>query len=311
MKRFLLLLCLTAATAAAGLRAQTVIELGPGGGVRPRRPSDDERRMAPVRTAADSAAWRDCLVRGFNALRTDSIDTAERLFTQALKLFPDAQAAAVVRHNLGRIAMSRADYRRAAQLLTEALHTNPSLHFARMDRATCRLEMGHTDEALADVATLLGSGQTDIPRQELLMLRAAIHTKRRLYADAHKDLEEVLALAPGNLPAALLLALTLEKEGRPKEAKERLSALLTQHPGVADLWVARANIEAALGQDAAARADYDEALRLDAGQAEVYVMRAEVLLRLDARQAARRDLDEARRRGVPPSALQELYRRAR
>lgn len=306
MRTFLPLLLFLAGTAA--LPAQTVIDLGPGGGVRARGAEEGARQPEAFRTAADSARWRDCLVRGFNALGTDSLDQAERLFTEALRLFPRAQGAAVVRHNLGRIAMARGDYRRAAQVLTEALRGHGDLHQARMDRASCYLELGNTKDALADVNTLLDSRGTGLDDAELYFLRAAIRMKARLYVDAKKDLEHVLRLRPGHEGAAVLLALTDERDGRPQEAMERLSLFLRNHPESADALAARANMEVSAGQYEAARADYDAALRLQPGTAELHAQRAAALLGLGLKAQARKDLDEAVRLGIPQAALRDLYR---
>jgi len=306
MKKIFSLLFLLLGTACA-LPAQTIIDLGPGGGVRARGTEENSGQPAASRTAADSLRWRDCLVRGLNALGSDSLDRAEKLFDEALRLFPDAQASAVVRHNLGRISMARGDYRRAARMLTEALRTNSVLHQARMDRATCYLELGNTKDALADVNNLLDNPSTGIAEAELYFLRAAIHVKDRLYAEARKDLEQVLRLEPGNVNAGVLLAITDEKDGRPGEAAERLNLLIQAHPESADALTARANLEAKLGHYETARADYDAAVRLQPADAGIRIGRAETLVRLGLKTAARKDLDEAVRLGIPRAALQDLY----
>jgi len=307
MKRHLCLFLLTAA--ACALSAQTVIDLGPGGGVRARGANEHAATSEVRRTTADSLRWRDCLVRGFNALGADSLDRAESLFTEALRLFPDAQAAAVVRHNLGRIAMARGDYRRAIPFLTDALRSHTSLHQARMDRASCFLELGNTADALADVNTLIDHGATGLDEAELHFLRAAIRMKERLYVEARKDLEHVLRIRPDHEGAAILLALTDERDGRPQEALEHLNRLLQVRPESVDALAARANMESAAGQYEAARADCDAALRLRPEAAELYVQRAAVLLHLDLHVPARKDLDEAVRLGIPRAALLDLYRK--
>lgn len=310
MKRILSLLFSLFATACV-LPAQTIIDLGPGGGVRARGAEEGSGQPAAYRSAADSVRWRDCLVRGLNALSADSLDRAEELFGEALRLFPDAQASAVVRHNLGRIAMAKGDYRRAARVLTEALRTNSVLHQARMDRASCYLELGNTKDALADVDNLLENPSAGIAEAELYFLRAAIHVKARLYVEARKDLEKVLRLEPDNVNAGVLLAITDEKDGRPGEAAERLNLLIQAHPESVDALTARANLEAKLGHYDAARADYDAALRLQPGDPGIRVGRAETLIRLGLKTAARKDLDEAVRLGVPRAALQDLYQQTK
>lgn len=289
------------------LSAQTVIDLGAGGGVRARG-SNERETLPPVwRTSADSAEWRDCMVRGFNALSRDSLVEAEKLFRRALTLFPDAQSAVVVRHNLGRIAMARQDYQEAVKQLTDILKNFPERHEVRFDRATCYLEQGNTQMARIDIDALMAASPTEIERKELLFLRAAISMKERLYRAAKTDLEEVLRLSPENVNVSLLLAIADEKDGRPQEALNRLNVLLQAHPGEVQALVLRADIEAGFGRFEAARVDYDSAIRLAPDEAELYVRRASVLLRCGAKGAARKDLDEAVRRGIPRSSLLSLY----
>ena len=98
-----LVLLLTFAATAAW--SQTVIDLGPGGGVRSKTWKDYERDgRTPAQQLADSLAYRDCLTRAFNALATDSLAQAETLFRRALKLMPEQPANAIVHYELGLIA---------------------------------------------------------------------------------------------------------------------------------------------------------------------------------------------------------------
>ena len=105
-----LVLLLTFAATAAW--SQTVIDLGPGGGVRSKTWKDYERDgRTPAQQLADSLAYRDCLTRAFNALATDSLAQAETLFRRALKLMPEQPANAIVHYELGLIAGAEADCR--------------------------------------------------------------------------------------------------------------------------------------------------------------------------------------------------------
>lgn len=300
---------LLACCALAPLSAQTVIDLGPGGGVRSKTLRDYDRQPRPAaELRADSLAWADCLTRAFNELSRDSLAAAARCFREALRLRPDAEASAVIRHNLGRIDLARGDYRSAISLFSALLKDDPSRDDARLDRAKAYLEGGNPSAALSDCDVLLAKGQADTARRELLFLSGAARIKLRLYADARRDLEQALALDPRNTAATLLLALALERDGQPREAVARLSALLEAEPGNLDALLARAATEARQGHYGAARMDYDEALRLDPSEAETYVDRARVLLHLGQKAAARRDLDRARELGVPAVAVQHLYR---
>ena len=303
--KYVFLLC--AFLTSCALSAQTIIDLGAGGSVRARGANEQDIPVSAWRTSADSAEWRDCMVRGFNALSRDSLAEAEKLFQRALTLFPDAASAVVVRHNLGRISMARADYAEAVKVFSEILKVHPERHEVRFDRATCYLEQGNARLARADIDVLMAASPTSLDRKELLFLRAAISMKERLYRAAKADLEEVLRLSPENVSASLLLSIADEKDGRPQEALDRLNVLLQAHPEEVQALVLRADLEAGFGRFEAARVDYDTAIRRAPEQADLYVRRASVLLRCGAKGAARKDLDEAVRRGIPRSALLSLY----
>ena len=125
-----LVLLLTFAATAAW--SQTVIDLGPGGGVRSKTWKDYERDgRTPAQQLADSLAYRDCLTRAFNALATDSLAQADGLFREALKLMPGQSANPLVYYQLGLIASVRGDDRAVVAEMTHALDARPDMADAR------------------------------------------------------------------------------------------------------------------------------------------------------------------------------------
>ena len=308
MRRFLFFLIALLTPACCTLRAQTVIDLGRGGGIRSKTLDDYKiEHKTPRETALDSLAYNDCLTRAFNELHRDSLTLAERYFRQALKLQPNAVGNRVIRHNLGLIEMARGDLRAAIATFTDVLHEDPEDYATRLDRAKAYLELGNAPGAVEDCNVLLKAADTDSARKELYFLSGAAKMQMRLYADARKDLERVLAWEPGNGNAIVLLSMAFERDGQPQEAVNRLNLLLQVQPGNLDARLARAGVEARLGLDAAAREDYDAVLAALPDAADVYVERARVLIRLGLKGAARKDLDRARQLGIPTAAVQHLY----
>ncbi len=309
-KRFALLFLLL--TTVVGLRAQTIVDLQRGGTVRAKTVEDYrlEQRMQE-RLEADSAAYRDCLKRAFNALHTDSLQQAETLFRRALKLLPTATGNGIVRHNLARISMARGDWRKAVEELTALLKAQPDDRAVRFDRATAYLELGNAGETLADCDALLSTVLSDEERKRALFLRGAANIEKRLYREARADLEEVLRMEPANLGAPLLIAGTYESDGQPQEALSRLNLYVNNHPESVDGLSMRAALEARLDMLEAARADYDEAVRLEPANPWLRVARAEVQIRLKRYASARLDLDESVRLGVARASLQHLYDKLR
>lgn len=298
-----LVLLLTFAATAAW--SQTVIDLGPGGGVRSKTWKDYERDgRTPAQQLADSLAYRDCLTRAFNALATDSLAQAETLFRRALKLMPEQPANAIVHYELGLIAGAQNRYREAADCLTQALDARPEMADARRQRAYAYLEMNQPERTLRDCNYLLDDAPADTTA---LFLRAAAEVKLRHYPAAQRDLTELLRLAPGHLNGRVSLAIVKQRLGRPREALEELNRLVTMARGNADCLAARADVEVELGMIEAARADLDEALRLRPNDAGLLLQRADVLTRGGHRGAARADLDRAVELGVPRASLNAQY----
>lgn len=312
MKRFFPLLLLLLLPAAATSRAQTVIDLKRGGGVRAKTLDDYKiEHKTPRELAIDSLAYNDCLTRAFNELHRDSLQLAEAYFERALKLRPEAVGNGVIRHNLGRIAMARGDLRSAIGTFTDLLRDEPHNYDVRLDRAKAYLELNNAQGAASDCDVLMARAEGVEQKRELYFLRGAARFQMHLYADARRDLEQVLLLDAGNGNAIVLLALAYERDGQPHEAVNRLNLLLQAQPDNADALLARAGVEARLGQDAAARTDYDAVLRLMPEAADVYVDRARVLIRLGLKGAARKDLETARSMGIPTAALQHLYQQTK
>ena len=290
------------------LCAQTVIDLKPGGGVRAKT-VEEYRKDEPglkEKLKADSLQYNDHLTRALNALYRDSIQQAERLLNEALRLRPNAQSNYIVRHYLGRISMARGDYRRAIHQFDIVLRDYPAERNVRFDRASCYLEIKNTKAAMEDCEALLTYELSQEEYLKVLFLRSATYTESRHPDKAKKDLEEILKKDPGNESATLLLAFAYDDIGQPQEALNRLNLFVTAHPQSIDGLIARAELEERLGMDEAARADYDNAIKLNPKNASLYVKRAKLLLRLELNYHARKDIREAIRLGYPAEALLPL-----
>lgn len=304
MKHLRLLCLLLLSVAALTVPAQTIIDLNRGT-VRG-KDIDDLREEAGMkhRLGQDSLLYVDHLRRAFNALHTDSLDEARRLFTQALKLRPDAPGNYIVSYNLGRIDMAQGRYSQAAECFSAVLKLQPGAREARYSRAACFYELNSLQAAAADCTALLADERTvGEERLRVLFLQAAVHTRNRRHDLARQSLEEVLRREPDNAAAALLLAGNLAGTGQRQAALERLDAYVAAHPDDADGRVARAQLHVALGHDLLACADYDEAVRLRPEAADLLVERAKVLHRLGEKNRARKEVERALVMGFPRGAV--------
>lgn len=285
--------------------AQTVIDLGPGGGVRSKGLHDFDRQLkTPRQLVEDSLAYRDCITRAYNALAADSLAQADGLFREALKLMPAQSANPLVYYQLGLIASVRGDDRAVVTEMSHALDARPDMADARRQRAYAYLNLRQLGEARRDCDVLLDGQPADTTA---LFLRAAVATQQRDYPSAARDLQALLKVSPQHVNGRLSLAIVTQKMGRPREALNALNLLVQSAPGNADCLAARADVEVELGMDEAARADLDAALRLTPDDAGLLLQRAAVLTRLGSRAAARRDLDRAVGLGVPRASLNAQY----
>lgn len=307
---FILLALLSAIFSAAP--AQTIIDLKKGGGVRAKT-IDDYREEQGIneRLKADSLAYIDHLTRAFNALHTDSLTQARRLFEDALRTRPSAPGNYIVRYNLGRIDMAEQKYTAAVQRFSDVLRTKPDFRDARYDRALCYLEMKSLNAALQDCEALLSDTQDKKEQVRTLFLRSGVYREARQPGKSREDVRAILRMEPENENAQLLMACSYEDFGQPKEALNQLNLFLSAHPKNTDALIARAQLQERLSMDAPAHADYSAAIALLPADAALRVERAEVALRLGQKASAREDLKEAARLGYPQVALSELWKKAR
>lgn len=299
------------------LQAQTIIPLERGKvGVRAKNIEDykNDMKMAE-RLRDDSLLYVDNLRRAFNALHTDSLAQAERLFNEALKLRPTAPGNHIIRYNLGLVDMARGNNVEAIKKLTDIIKTYPNYFDARLARAEAYLQLGRTNEAIDDAQQLLEKqhldGMTADIAERARFVRAAARYQLRLYTDAHADLQTIMGDNPQNVNAQVLDALTLQHMGRPKEALNRLNLIVEAHPHHIDAISTRAAVEAELNLTAMARADYDTLIKLQPNESSYYIERAKMLIRLGEKKAARNDLDTAVRLGVPQGMVHLLYQQVR
>lgn len=299
------------------LQAQTIIPLERGKvGVRAKNIEDykNDMKMAE-RLRDDSLLYVDNLRRAFNALHTDSLAQAERLFNEALKLRPTAPGNHIIRYNLGLVDMARGNNVEAIKKLTDIIKTYPNYFDARLARAEAYLQLGRTNEAIDDAQQLLEKqhldGMTADIAERARFVRAAARYQLRLYPDAHADLQTIMGDNPQNVNAQVLDALTLQQMGRPKEALNRLNLIVEAHPHHIDAISTRAAVEAELNLTAMARADYDTLIKLQPNESSYYIERAKMLIRLGEKKAARNDLDAAVRMGVPQGMVHLLYQQVR
>ena len=164
----------------------------------------------------------------------------------------------------------------------------------RSERASCYIESSNPQAALEDCNVLLVSPPTEAEHTHALFLRIAAYHLLRETDKALADVQTILQLDPANKSATLLQATLLAEKGQTAEAMNRYNLYVSAHRDDADGYAARAELEVKQEMWQAARADYDEALRIRPADPALLLARANVLERLGLKTLAKRDREAAK-----------------
>ena len=255
---------------------------------------------------AASQTYNELCEQAIAATEQDSLQQAEDLIRQALKLEPKNPHNALLFSNLGTIQRSQGRLEQALESYTFALNFTPRSVPVLLNRATLYMEMGKEDHARVDYSLVI---DLDKDNQEALRMRAYIYMKMRDYLS-------LLKLNPTDFNGRLGLATLEQKEGKYPEALALLNGLLTdkdytQRETQAVLYVARAGVEIDAGQPDLALIDLEEAIKLDASQAEAYLMRGQLYLSQQKKKLAKEDLEKAVSLGVAPGDVRDLLQQCK
>ena len=131
--------------------------------------------------------------------------------------YPPAQ------YNLALIRRRQGQLDEAAGQLREALQQTPGFRAARYQLGQCLAELGQEDAARACFDHLLADDSKDIEARRAIAEMDIDHCR---FADAAQQLEQCLALAPGDATATLALGACLQELGRVDEALAHYRRLL-------------------------------------------------------------------------------------
>ena len=131
--------------------------------------------------------------------------------------YPPAQ------YNLALIRRRQGQLPEAVGLLREALEQSPGFRAARQQLGQCLSELGQEDAARACFDHLLAFDANDIEARRAIAEMDIDHCR---FADAVEQLEQCLALAPGDAAATLALGACLQELGRLDEALAHYRRLL-------------------------------------------------------------------------------------
>ncbi|SJZ49106.1 Predicted O-linked N-acetylglucosamine transferase, SPINDLY family [Porphyromonas cangingivalis] len=245
------------------------------------------------------------VVRGYEALDKEQVDSAFVYFSRALALMPKAPTNYMLRSNLAEIHLARRDTTLALKEMHEAISLQPDLIALRERRAEILGKLGRYDEALFDYDRIVEIN----PKRELsLFNRALLKTDMKLYDAAIKDLETIIeANEKAYLPRIALASAELKK-GNPEKAERIYHFLISSFPKIPVAYRERARLYIAQDRKALALKDVREVMKYpERVTYEDYLLRGRIWTMYGEGKEARLDFDKARQMG----ASEEEVRQAR
>ena len=236
------------------------------------------------------------------ALAADSLDKAEGLIQQTIKLDPTRKSNAVLYQYLGGIHLTKGRSEQALEAYTKGISLSPTTDML-LSRASLYLQLNNQERALADYNKVLEQVSDN---EEALFFRAFILSSQRKYKEARADYKHLLKLNPMHEDARLGLAILNSKDGRPKEAMEQLDALVQFYPNHAKHYLARCGLYERRKEDEKAQQDTSMALELEPENPECYLTRASLYLAMKKKKLAQQDCKTAIKLGANPEQVASL-----
>ncbi len=246
--------------------------------------------------------------RASELLGQDSLQRAEEVIRQALKLEPANPHNALLFSNLGTIQRRQRQYDDAIDSYTYALNIAPLSVPILLNRAALYLEQGKDNFAQVDYSLILDREKNN---KEALQMRAYIYMRARDYKSARVDYDSLLKAYPLDYAGRFGLATLEQKEGRLARALDIFNKMLVENSEDAALYSARAGVERDLKHDDLALLDLEEAIKLKPEEPEAYLMRGQIYLAQKKKDMAKRDFEKAVSLGVSRVDIKELLRQSR
>lgn len=248
-----------------------------------------------------------------DALATDSLQKAEDLIQQTLKLDPGRESNVVLYRYLGEIRQRKGQDDRALDAYTSGIallrHSavsddqKSSLDALYLSRASLYLQRNDEAHALADYNEVLTLSPD---HEEALFFRAFIFGRQRRNKEARADYERLLDINPMHEDARLGLAILNSKDNRPREAMEQLNSLILYFPTHARHYLARCGLYEKRREYELAMQDVKKAIELEPENPDCYITRASLYLAMKKRDLARQDCRTAIRLGASQEQIGPL-----
>jgi tetratricopeptide (TPR) repeat protein len=237
-----------------------------------------------------------------SALAADSLQKAEGMIEQTIRLDPTRKSNAVLYQYLGEIYQRRGENEKALEAYSKGIDLTPTTNLF-LSRSSLYLQLDNQDRALSDYNQIL---KAEPDNEDALFFRAFIHSSQRHYKEARADYKRLLELNPMHEDGRLGLAILSSKDGRPREAMEQLDALVQFYPYHAKHYLARCGLYEKRKEYEKAQKDINMAMELEPENPECYLTRASLYLAMKKKKLAAQDCKTAIRLGANPEQVASI-----
>lgn len=264
--------------------------------------------LVGITVSVSGQTYQELSEYGMDLMEKDSLEKAEDVFRQAMKLEPANAYNALLFSNVGIIQRKMRKYNEAVESFTFALNITPYSIPVLLNRAMVNMEIGQTNRAYIDYCQVLDLEKTNT---EALLMRAYIYITRRDFNAARIDYNRLIQQDPKHYSGRLGLVSLNQKEKKFTEALDMLNAMLQESAQDATLYMMRAGIQIDMELLDAALIDLEEAIRITPDSPDAYIYRGELYLAQNKKTLAKQDFERAIILGVPKSELSEQISKCR
>ena len=244
---------------------------------------EEEQKKAQEREKNNTMTFWDYFRQGKEASHKGDYPRAVEAYTEAIKLWPESDAAY---NNRGNALNNLRRYEEALQDFNRAIELNPKNDAAYNNRGYALNDLGHYEEALQDFNRAI----------ELNPKNDAAYNNRGYalndlghYEEALQDFNRAIELNPKNDAAYNNRGYALNNLGRYEEALDDLDKAIGLGPDDEAPYRHRGNAKTALGRHEEALKDFNKAIELDPKYKEAYRDRAECYRKLGKTELAEAD----------------------
>ena len=190
-------------------------------------------------------------------------------------------------------AFEKRDFSKAAEMLSQAIESNPKLTPAYVLRGLANAAQNKPDEAIADYGKAIELAPDD---ERPRLMRASIFQMKREFDKAIADLDFVIEKNPKDSELIATRGICYAQKGDEDRAFKDFDAAVKANPKNVHGWQLRGSAYSERGEKEKALGDFKEAITLDPNNAATYLYRAHLYLVEAEPESALLDLEEVMRR---------------